>query len=172
MVLVEFWLAGWFGRAWLRLHSSLRPLLGDLPAACALVERGKPMPAGRLWRALDFAVRALWRSSMAVGPLFLPLVILLGISVPLWRRLAETALTWLLYTIIGAAIVGLAQAGLIRYRSNQNRRWWSKGKSSPEEPLPSSSDGLPRRSDFWLATLLAVTACLILGYASTRSSHR
>jgi hypothetical protein len=171
-MLVDFWLAGWFGRAWLRLHGSLRPRLVELPGECALVARGKQLPAGRLWLAQDFAARVWWRFAMAVLLLLFPFGFALGISVQLRWHAAETALTWLDYAIGASAIVGLVQMGLIRYRSNQNRRWWSREKSSPEEPLPAGSDGLPRRSDFWLATLLAVAVCLVLGYASTRSPHQ
>lgn len=174
LVLVDFWLACYLGRAWLlaRRFLHLRPVNDGLPEVCRQVASGHQLPAGVLFLAQDFAARVWWRFSMAVGLLFLPLIVALGISVHLRWRAAETALTWLLYAIIAAALVGLAQMGLLRYRSNQNRRWWTREKSSPDEPLPAGSDGLPRRSDFWLATLLAVTACLILGYASTRSSHQ
>jgi uncharacterized membrane protein YhaH (DUF805 family) len=171
-MLVEFWLAGWFGRAWLHVHSSLRPKLGDLPGECGLVARGEQMPAGRLWRAQDFAVRVWWRFAMAVLLLLLPPAgVALGIMAQLRWHAAETAVAWLFYAIAAVVIVALAQAGLIRYRSSQNRLWWTKDKSSPEEPLPAGSDGLPRRSDFWLVSLLAAAAFLILVYASTRSPH-
>jgi hypothetical protein len=170
-VLVEFWLAGWFGRAWLSLHSSLRPKLGDLPAECALVARGKQLPAGRLWLAQDFAVRVWWRFGMAVCLLVLPFGVALGVSVQLRWHAAETVLTWLFYAIGSLMIVAIVQAGLIRYRSSQNRLRWTKGVSSREEPLPEGSDGLPKRSDFWVATLLAESAFLILLYAGTRSPH-
>jgi hypothetical protein len=60
----EFWLADWFGRAWLRLHPSLRPRLADLPEECARVARGEQLSADRLWRAQDFAVRVWWRVAM------------------------------------------------------------------------------------------------------------
>ena len=53
--MMEYWLADRFGRAWLRVHGSLRPLLGDLPLERARVARGETMPAGRLWLAQDFA---------------------------------------------------------------------------------------------------------------------
>jgi hypothetical protein len=172
-VLVEYWLACYLGRAWLlaRRRLNFRPVNEGLPEVCREVAHGYQVPAGRLWLAQDFAVRVWWRSAMAAGLIFVPLVFALGISVQLRWRAAETALTWLDYAVGASAIVALAQMGLIRYRSNQNRLWWTKEKASPQEPLPAGSDGLPRRSDFWLATVLALAACFILGYAGTRSPH-
>ena len=62
--MVDYWLAGRFGRAWLGLHEGLRPALGEMPGECALVARGQPLAAGRLFRAQDFAVRVWWRFGM------------------------------------------------------------------------------------------------------------
>lgn len=44
-VLVEYWLAGVFGRVWLRLRPGLRPLVGDVPGMAALIARGGQIPA-------------------------------------------------------------------------------------------------------------------------------
>jgi hypothetical protein len=59
--MIDYWLAGYFGQAWLWLSKGLRPLLGDLTGLCQAVARGEPLPAGQLWRAQDFAVRLWWR---------------------------------------------------------------------------------------------------------------
>lgn len=171
VVLVDFGLAAWFGRAWLRLHGSLRPALGDLPGECSLVARGEQLPAGRLWRAQDFAVRVWWRFAMVMWLLAFPFGVALGVSVQLGFRAAESALTWLLWTIGSAMMVGIGQAAMMRYRSGRNRLSLTMGLSSRDEPLPEGADGLPRRSDFWLVTLLTVAVFLILLYAGTRSAH-
>ncbi|MBO0823401.1 MAG: hypothetical protein J2P27_06020 [Actinobacteria bacterium] len=173
MVLVEFWLACYLGRAWLlaRRFLHLRPVNDGLPEVCSQVARRDQLPAGVLFTAQDFAARVWSRAAMAALLLAFPVGFALGISAQLRWGMAETALSWLFYAIGTAMIVALAQMGLIRYRSNQNRRWWTREKSSPEQPLPEGSDGLPKRSDFWLAALLAVAAFLILLYASTRSPH-
>lgn len=171
-MVVEFWLADWFGRAWLRLHSSLRPALGDLPGECALVARGEQMPAGRLWRAQDFAARVWWRFAMVMCLLLFPFGFALGVSAQLGLQAAETALMWLLYSIGAAMMAGIGQAAMMRHRSGENQRSWTMRLASREEPLPEWSDGLPRRSDFWLVTLLTVGVFLILLYAGTRSPHQ
>ena len=59
--MIDYWLAGYFGQAWLWPSKGLRPLLGDLTGLCQAVARGEPLPAGQLWRAQDFAVRLWWR---------------------------------------------------------------------------------------------------------------
>ncbi|MBO0834792.1 MAG: hypothetical protein J2P28_04630 [Actinobacteria bacterium] len=171
IVLIEFWLASWLGRVWLGMHASLRSALGDQPGECALVARGEQMPAGRLWRVQDFAVRVWFRFAMAVVLLLFPFGFALGLSSQLHLHAAEAALTWLLYVMGCTIMASIAMFGLIRYRSNQNQLRWTKGLSSEDEPLPQGSDGLPRKSDFWLATLLAAAAFLILLYAGTRSPH-
>lgn len=171
IALIEFWLASWLGRAWLCLNGSLRSGLGDLPGECALVARGEQMPAGRLWRVQDFAVRVWFRFAIAVVLLLFPFGFALGLSSQLHLHAVQAALTWLLYIMGCTLVTAIAMFGLIRYRSNQNRLGWTKGLDSEGEPLPQGSDGLPRRSDFWLATLLAAGAFLILLYAGTRSPH-
>src|SRR6266851_7877004 len=57
VVIVEYWLASYLGRAWLWLHKDLRPKLGELPGLCTMVAHRNSLGAGQLWRAQDFAVR-------------------------------------------------------------------------------------------------------------------
>jgi hypothetical protein len=63
--MVDYWLAGYFGRAWLWLRKGLRPRLNDLTGLSQMVARGEPLPASQLWQAQDFAVRVWWRFGMA-----------------------------------------------------------------------------------------------------------
>jgi hypothetical protein len=169
-MMVEFWLADWFGRAWLRLHGSLRPKIGDLPDECALVARGERLPASRLWRAQDFAVRAWARFAIAmIVPLF-PV----GFAVGIFSGLpaAEIVVTGLFFAILCAAAAAMGQAAMIRYRSDQNRRYWIRaGQAARDEPLPEGSRGLPAARDFWIMLTLTTAVFLVLLYAGTRSAH-
>jgi len=66
----------------------------------------------------------------------------------------------------------MAQMGLIRYRSNRIRFYLLKaGPQADDEPLPPGAPGLPRRSDFWIMLVIAVTLFAIILYGSTRPGH-
>ena len=167
--MMEYWLADRFGRAWLRVHGSLRPLIGDLPEECARVARGETMPAGRLWLAQDFAARVWWRFGMAMCLLLLPGGFALGILRHV--HAVATVLLSALYALVCVTGMALAEAAMIRYRSDQNRLLWVLPGRSEEEPLPPGSLGLPRKADFWMIMLLAGALFLILLYAGTRTAH-
>lgn len=56
-MVVEYWIASQAGRSWLRvMRPARRKLAADLPGDCELIAQGVSLPAGRLWRAQDFAV--------------------------------------------------------------------------------------------------------------------
>lgn len=170
-MLVEYWLAGHFGRAWLWLHRSLEPEFGVLPSQCTQVARGNTLPAEQLWRAQDFAVRVWWRFGMAVFLLIFPVIGLGAVLNPgPAGRDAGGGLIFGFGCVTGAA---LAQAGLIRYRSDRTRL--SVIKSGPQgagQPLPAGAPGLPRHADFWVMLVIACAVFAILLYAGTRSPHQ
>jgi hypothetical protein len=166
----EFWLADWFGRAWLRLRPSLRPRLADLPEECARVARGEQLSAARLWRAQDFAVRVWWRTAMTA--MVLGFAVAAAVLVVSRGRIGTDLSVISVFAGAGLAGTAIAQAGWIRYRSNQNRRsWLAAGLGAREKPLPGSSEGMPRWFDFWLMLVIGGTVFLILLYAGTRSGH-
>jgi hypothetical protein len=169
-VIVEYWLAGRFGRAWLWLHRSLEPKFGLLPGECTQVAHGNTLPAEQLWRTQDFAVRVWWRFGMAV---FLLVFSVIGLGAllnpgPVGTDVG-TSLIFGFGCVTGAA---LAQAGLIRYRSDRTRLYLIKsGPQGAGQPLPPGAPGLPRRFDFWIMLMLALIVFAILIYAATRSAH-
>jgi len=167
-MLVEYWLAGCLGRAWLRLHKS--PEFGVLSGECARVARGSALAAEQLWRAQDFAVRVWWRFGMAVFLLVFPVIGLGALLDPgPAGRDAGAGLIFGLGCVTGAA---LAQAGLIRYRSGRTRLYLIKsGPQGAGQPLPPGAPGLPRRADFWVMLVIACAVFAILLYAGTRSPH-
>jgi len=62
----------------------------------------------------------------------------------------------------------MAQMGLIRYRSNRIRFYLLKaGPQADDEPLPPGAPGLPRRSDFWIMLVIAVTLFAIILYGTS-----
>lgn len=67
---MEYWLAGLFGRVWLRLRPSLWPTLGELPGGAMTVARGSVLLAGRLLRVEDFAAQV-WSRFTIVAILFI-----------------------------------------------------------------------------------------------------
>ena len=168
--MVDYWLAGHFGRAWLRLHQGLRPALGEMPGECALVARGQPLAAGRLFRAQDFAVRVWWRFGMVSISMIFPLIGI--IAVLHLGRAGRNAIADLMILVGCIATVSIAQMGLIRYRSSRIRFYLLKaGLQADEELLPPGAPGLPGRSDFWVTLVIAVAFFAIIFYASTRAGH-
>ncbi|MDX6395269.1 MAG: hypothetical protein QOJ73_6332 [Streptosporangiaceae bacterium] len=170
VVIVEYWLASYLGRAWLWLHKDLRPKLGELPGLCALVAHGNSLEAGQLWRAQDFAVRVWWRFGMTAIVLVLPII---GIGAAMRPGRVGTDIGSYIMLGLGALTgVALAQMGLLRYRADRTRFYLARaGWQAGGQPLPPGAAGLPRRADFWLMALIAVAAFAILLFAATRSAQ-
>jgi hypothetical protein len=163
-MLVEYWLAGYIGRAWLWLRRGLRSASGDLPGLCAAVARRESVPAGTLWKVQDFAEMAWWGVSLA------------AIGVALVGGLAADALyggavPLALIVSAGPVLISLAgiaapQAIMIRYRSTRLQMYLrTAGAAAGWQPLPRGSLGLPRMSDFWAVLALAGAGTAILLYA-------
>ncbi len=162
--MVDYWLAGVFGKLWLRLHKGLRPSFSEMPGECDLVARGGVLPAARLYRAQGFAARAWWRVCMAAIVLVFP-VIGLGAAAHSYRAATDAAVG--LISCLGClAAVAALQMGLISFRSGQVRMYLRRaGPQAGAEPLPTGSLGLPARSDFWVMLVIALSAFGILAYA-------
>jgi hypothetical protein len=162
--MVDYWLADYFGRAWLRVHKGLAPGLGHLTGLCQAVARCEPLPAGQLWQAQDFAVRVWWRSGMAS---VLALVVI-GITA---KEVAQGAVLSAAVAVVATLSCFMAVAGaqvvMLRYRSDRTRLYLRKaGAPAREQPLPPGSPGLPRRSDFWLMLIITLAVVGILWIAS------
>lgn len=68
---------------------------------------------------------------------------------------------------VGMAAVAGAQTILLRYRSHRTGAFALRNLPDWDTtPLPVGSLGLPRRSDFWLATGIAVVVFAVMIYAS------
>lgn len=168
--MVEYWLASKLGLVWLSLHKGLRPTLGELPGECALVARGRSLPAGRLCRAQAFAARVWWRAGMVAVLLVLPVI---GFGAALHPgRVGTDAGATIMAILICLAGVAMLQMGLLSFRSGLIRWYLLKaGPQAGEEPLPPGSLGRPTRWDFWAMLVIAVAAFGILLYAGTRTAH-
>jgi hypothetical protein len=167
-VMVQFWMAGRLGKAWLALRPGLRANLGELPGDCALVALGKPLSADRLWRVQDFAVRVWWRFGMASWLMFFPV---LGIEALLRPgRIGTDVGVVLGFAMACAATASMAQAGMIRYQSMRVMQYLLEADPQAEsEPLPRDAPGSPRPYDFWVMLAIAVGVFGIMLYAATRS---
>jgi hypothetical protein len=140
-----------------------------MPGECALVARGQPLAASRLFRAQDFAVRVWWRFGMVC--ISLAMAILVVVSTLPSRNARDWGVVFPV-ALIGVAAASMAQMGLIRYRSNRIRFYLLKaGPQADDEPLPPGAPGLPRWSDFWVMLVIAVTVFAIILYGSTRPEH-
>jgi hypothetical protein len=162
--MVDYWLADYFGRAWLWVRKGLAPRLGHLAGLCQAVARGESLPAGQLWQAQDFAVRIWWRFGMAS---VLALVVI-GVTA---KEVAQGAVLSAAVAVVATLLCFMAVAGaqvfMLRYRSDRTRLYLRKaGAAASEQPLPPGSPGLPRRSDFWLMLISALAVVGILGIAS------
>lgn len=165
---MEYWLANRLGRVWLRLHKGLQPGLGAAPGECVMVARREPLAAERLWRAQDFAVRVWWRFGMVIFLLIFPLIAVGAATRP--GRSGRDVLAALAAGLVCVAAVAMAQAGLLRYRSDRTRLYLLKaGPAAASQPLPPGAGGLPRRLDFWVMLVLALAVFAVLLYAGTRS---
>jgi len=170
-MMVEYWVAGKLGQVWLHVHGSLRPEIGDLPGECARVARGEQLPAGRLWLAQDFAVRVWWRFGMAMCLLCFPFGFALGLFSSV--HIVATALTAVFAVLVCCILISAAQGAMLRYRSDQNKLAWTvTGPSAEQEPLPQWSDGLPRKTDFWVIMVVVGMIGLILFYVGTSSLRK
>ena len=159
--LIDYWLAAHLGRIWLRIHPGLRSRIGHLPCRCAAVARGEQLPAAELWEAQDFAVRLWWRCCMV-------LLALIGVGGGITAAVcpdsagAGIAVDLMIPLAYGMAVT-MGQSIMTRYRSDRIRLYLRRaGARAGAQPLPAGSPGLPRRSDFWVITAIAVAAGTIL----------
>jgi hypothetical protein len=162
-VLVDYWVAARVGRWWQRVaRPRLRGPIGYLSGECDLIARGASLPAGRLWRAQDFAARDWTRLMLSLAILAFPVS---GIMFALLRGAAQTVVV---VVVIGAggllaALAGL-QVGMVWYRSARTRLYLREaGPDARDEPLGQDEPGLPRRYDFWVTLAAGVAAEAILG---------
>jgi len=164
-VLVDYWLAGYLGRAWLWLTRGSRRESGDLPGLCAAVARGKMLPARTLERVQNFAGMSWLRVSFAA----VPGVVVGGEGGKALFGAAGVVSFGSVFALIAA--IGGGQMVAAMMRGNGTRGYLRKADASAGAfPLPPGSPGLPQRTDFWVALALAVIVGGILLVAGLRSA--
>jgi hypothetical protein len=169
-VIVEYWLAGWFGQAWLGLRRGLRSRLAQMPGRCRDVARGESLAADQLWRVQDFAVRVWWRFGMAAVLLILPVGGVVALLQP--GRVGTDVGTSLVFGLGCVMAVAGAQMALLRYRADRTRRHVLRGgPKAAGQPLPPGAAGLPRRSDFWVMLVISLAFCAVLISAAIHSTQ-
>jgi len=161
-MLMDYWLAGWLGRAWLWLRISSRAKNADMPDLCAAVARGETLSARRLCQVQDFAV-GVWLRACIV-----PVVTFITAGVVAKILYGRAGVPAALVESVGSVLILLmgiagAETALLSYRSRQCRLFLSGSRwGSPRGRLP-------RRSDFWLALALGIGATgvlLIAGFSA------
>lgn len=170
-VLVEYWLAGWLGRAWLGVRRGLRlqERDGELPSLCAAVGRGRVLHAGQLRSVQDFAVRMWWRFGFA------SCVLMVAIGLTAEEAAGGVAPRPVLDVVIGLIFVmavASAQVVTILYRLIRTQLHLRKVDAEARFwPLPPGAPGMPRRFDFWVTAAIAVTVCAGLLNWGLHSPH-
>jgi hypothetical protein len=168
VVIVEYWLAGVFGRVWLRLRPGLRSALGEMPAKATEVARGASLPAVQLERVQDFGVRVWYR--FAAVPLFLFVLVVVVAAVARPGPAGTGVAVDFILVLVFVMAVGMVQVIMLRLRANRTAafvRQRLRLAAGFGESLPAGSAGLPRRSDFWVSSSVAIAFCAVLWYASS-----
>lgn len=167
---MDYWLAGRMGRVWLWARPSLRAPLGDMPAACDALASGETVVAARTWRIQEFAVRVWARFAIVV---ILPAFAVIGAAAATQPGQIGRDVVAAIVGVLGVLmIIGLAQMGLLRYRADRTRRYLRQANpQAASEPLPNGIAGHPSRYDFWVMLAIALAACAIVWFASSRSPH-
>ncbi|MGE5285615.1 MAG: hypothetical protein ACM3ML_00105 [Micromonosporaceae bacterium] len=170
MVIAEYWLACYLGRAWLWLQPSLRPAMEDLPDLCQRVAKGEQLPAGQLWEAQDFAVKVWWRAGLAVVLLIFPVIGLTAVLHP--GHTGRNVGADVIAVLVCLGGVAAAQMTLLRFRANRTRDQMARTELTESvHSLPQGALGLPRRSDFWVMLTIAIALFAALFYAGSHSTH-
>jgi hypothetical protein len=163
-MLMDYWLAGWLGRAWMWLRISSRAENADMPGLCAAVARGETMSARRLCQVQDFAV-AVWLRACIV-----PLITFITAGVVAKIVYGRAGVPTALVESVGSVLILLmgvagAETTLLSYRARQSRLFLSGSRwGSPQGRLP-------RRSDFWLALALGLGGTGVLLLAGFGGRH-
>jgi hypothetical protein len=167
-LLIEYWLAGYVGRAWGRLRGGRGWSRGRGPAACAAVARGdRTLPAGDLVAAQEFAAR-MWFVAGLAGAVVIFVAALLAETLPRggWRD----GVAYALLAPGLVSVISLAEMGMISYRRNQTSRYVLRGGPRAAARPSGARRGLPRRADFWVILGIAVVGSVLIYYAKTHPS--
>jgi hypothetical protein len=167
-VIVEYWLAGYFGRAWLRLRERGQSRPDDRPAACRVVARGGALPAGQLWNVQAFAAAMWFRVGMASAVLF-------GVMITATAALPDpgvrSVIASCLLVLPIVAAVSIAQMAMIGYRRNQTQRYVLRGGQRVASQVPGKGfRGLPRARDFWVILVVTLAGAALIFYSASHPS--
>jgi hypothetical protein len=159
-MLIDFWIAGYAGSAYLRLRSSKRKVWGRSPAACKVLAHGGSLPGGELRKTQIFAAVTWIRLAIASAVLA---AISLFIGSPLPNGWERTTLLYLLLFFDTIAVLGRAQTAMINYRKNRTHRYLLRsGPSSLTKALDPGSPCLPRARDFWIVLIVVLAVNFLL----------
>lgn len=167
-MLIEYWLAALYGRAWTRWPIGLA--LGDdvLLEACGAVAAGERVPAGVVRRVHEFASKVWSRLSVLV---LLPgfLVLVFGAVIRPGSD-GRDAIAWVLAALGLLATVAALLALMLRLRAKWTGDYLARaGHEAGLEPLPSRASGSARWYDFWVVSAFGSAIFAILLYAGTRT---
>jgi hypothetical protein len=165
-MLMDYWVAASYGRAWLALRRGLRlrPLGSDLPGLCSRVARGEQLTAGDLGKVQNFAVAMWMRSALIV----IVAVVIIGVvgKAASTRNAAPSVVV--VIVLASGLYAGLAtlQAVMALCRAGLNGGYVrTSGPHASQQPLPPGSLGLPRRWDFWAVVVSGAAMFAVLAYA-------
>jgi hypothetical protein len=149
-MIVEYWLAGYIGRAWLRLRPGGSAVGSE---DCRLVAHGGKLPAGKLWDAQHFAVRAWTVAAMACVALFC-VVALAAEALP--NGSVRNAAAYVVLALPGVAALAIGQIAMIAQRGRQTQRFVLRGGRRAAMTVGEPRRGQPRARDFWVMLVVMI----------------
>jgi hypothetical protein len=159
-MLIDFWVAEYAGRVYLRLRPSQRRVWGDSSAACSVLAHGGELPGGELRKTQIFAA-IIWFLLSVSSILLGGVVGFSGALLPngwLWNAVGD-----LMAVLLAIGVVAIAQMAMINYRRTRSHRYLLRGgRASLGQPLPPGAGGLPRRRDFWVVLVVMLVLCYVL----------
>jgi hypothetical protein len=148
-MLVEYWLAAQFSRAWPLRWPARRADDEKIPEWAMMVARGEPLPLAQLTRVQGFLVWAWWGAALASVIAFFP-VIAVSVLIPRGRVGTDLA-GGIILVLVALMAICVFEAGLLQYRANRSFTYLLRHPREATVPLPVGLPGSPRRSDFWVA---------------------
>ncbi len=167
-IIVEYWLADRFGRAWLRLRKRERLALAEKMASCGVVAHGGRLPAGKLWKAQAFAALMWFRVAIVIA-VFLGVIAIPAAS--LRNNGVRNVIADVVLVLGSIAVISGAQMGMISYRRNSTHRHILRaGPQSALKVLEDGARGLPRPGDFWLILAITLAGSALIFYSASHPS--
>lgn len=167
-VKVEYWLAGYLGRAQRQLYRKGRAELDRHVAACLIIGRGGRLEGRELADVQQFASAIWFRAAVMWLVIF---GIVAAAASPLPRGSFRSAA--FAVALVSLLLMGICLAQLISLTWRRNWAFMSANRSDAGLPVNMREErrGQPRARDFWLMFVIASAGWAFIFYASSHWNH-